>query len=762
MIIKYTNKTFVLPSTTQKLSFLIIFCFIIGVCLNQNALAEIYWISPDGEASWSTCKGINPLNSKNACSLEMANKNAVAGDIVYLREGTYIQTKLSGCNTDFVCGIFPKNNGTKDAKITFSAYKDEKPIITSEPNLTSGIGITLKGSKFIRITGITFKNLYRWVEIYNYASFNEIDHCTFYSETGEDFGGAAGINISSLCAGGNSWTCYSKHNWIHHNILLKAHEYGEKPCNEGADLIRIGSGYSSLFDNQSTTEQCDYNTVEDNIIAYAGHALMDTYGGKNVIKNNFFHNEAWIPDYSNGKCNYPPMPNGKYSHRGLQTSEDFGRDMQYILVEGNRFGFSSANPNNPGDANYAIASSATIVRYNTSFGAHQSGIGTKWYRAFPNGIITQLSNDIDDTTTNIPVASTEGVKFHYYYIKIDDERIQCLDKDDFAFLNCTRGYLSTNKGFHKKGTSVFVNSYSNRGQGGTGPYKIRIYNNTSFWNGYTYPYMQSSQPGCATCPGKLAGINIYSLAWDVIIKNNIVYNNYSYILYGNDITVNTGEDPTNYPNIITIENNWTTTDGDPRFNNPDTSDPTNEKLPDLSLQPNSEVIDKARHLTTAKNSGENSTILIVEDAMYFQDGTWGSDLARGVTMFPDWIAIGSIKNIAEIKSIDYLTNTIILNSITSWNEGDRIWLYKKSDGKCVLFGAYPDLGAHEFVPTLEDIENFESNDAIYYDITIDNYDIEDIITHDGENITKDINNNELHIEGERLKKDSGCSCSFIY
>ena len=151
------------------------------------------------------------------------------------------------------------------------------------------------------------------------------------------------------------------------------------------------------------------------------------------------HNEGWIPDYSGGRCSYPPMPNGKYGHRGLQTTEDFARPTQDVLVEDNRFGFSSANPNNPGDANYVISSPTTIVRYNYSFGGHQSGIGTK-YAAYP----------------------------------------------------------------------AQADALASRGRGGTGPLKVRIYNNTTFWNGHTYPYMKSAQPGCSTCPGKLAGINVDS------------------------------------------------------------------------------------------------------------------------------------------------------------------------------------------------------------------------------------------------------------
>ncbi|MCX7959794.1 MAG: hypothetical protein N3B13_12185, partial [Deltaproteobacteria bacterium] len=328
----------------------------------------------------------------------------------------------------------------------------------------------------------------------------------------------------------------------------------------------------------------------------------------------------------------------------------------------------------------------------------------------------------------------------------------------------------------------------------------------------TYPYMQSSQPGCSTCPGKLAGINIYSLAWDVIIKNNIAYDNYSYTLYGYDITVDTGKDPHSYPGVVEILNNWTSSDGNPKFINPDVSDPTSTVLPDLTLQSDSGAIDKGTHLTIAVGSGKDSVTLYVEDAMYFQDGSWGSDLARGKTMFPDWIAIGSTDNVAEIESIDYSSNLIKLKRHLTWNDGDKIWLYRKSDGAVVLYGNSPDLGAHEVifnVPTdggLTDVsENTEdiiipedsgftgidvaedniATDAEEKDLT--NYDTEDIIDSedrkisdsavmdssesdyletDKDYVSLDSDNAMTDITGaaERTdqKDNTGCSCSTIY
>jgi hypothetical protein len=104
-------------------------------------------------------------------------------------------------------------------------------------------------------------------------------------------------------------------------------------------------------------------------------------------------------------------------------------------------------------------------------------------------------------------------------------------------------------------------------------------------------------------------------------------------------------------------------------------------------------------LTTSTNSSTGSTNLTVADASYFQDGTWGSDLARGVTLFPDAIAIGTVSNTVQISAVNYANNSITLASPVTWSSGAPVWLYKKSDGTVVLVGTAPDYGASEYVGT---------------------------------------------------------------
>jgi hypothetical protein len=176
------------------------------------------------------------------------------------------------------------------------------------------------------------------------------------------------------------------------------------------------------------------------------------------------------------------------------------------------------------------------------------------------------------------------------------------------------------------------------------------------------------------------------LPTDSIVKNNIIRSNF------NDGYKQSGG--TSCTGVFLLVNNLTT---DPSFINTSMSDKTSLILPDLTFGAGSAAINGGTYLTQANGTGSNSTTLIVDDALYFQDGTWGSDLARGVTLFPDWIAIGTINNVVQISSINYSTNTITLSFPTTWSNGASIWLYKKSDGTQVLYGSAPDYGAYEYV-----------------------------------------------------------------
>jgi hypothetical protein len=225
----------------------------------------------------------------------------------------------------------------------------------------------------------------------------------------------------------------------------------------------------------------------------------------------------------------------------------------------------------------------------------------------------------------------------------------------------------------------------------------RIYNNTVYTSGrYSNSGPQWQGHGLRFSPQ------------DLFSQGNTIKNNIFYLSGGRDVahsTRSTGNTK-DYNNLIC---NWCTGEasaGDPdactQYGDPMFVDgridifPASRKSPDLTLQPSSLAIDAGMHLTSAKGAGSSSSRLVVEDALYFQDGSLGSALANHEA---DSIAIGKVDNVVQISYVDYSTNTMTLARGMTWSDGDRIWLYKKSDGQRVLYGNAPDLGAHEATTT---------------------------------------------------------------
>lgn len=233
-------------------------------------------------------------------------------------------------------------------------------------------------------------------------------------------------------------------------------------------------------------------------------------------------------------------------------------------------------------------------------------------------------------------------------------------------------YHSETMGIYFKDGSSYADAVDNR-----------VYNNTVFNSGQNSQLYPDAWTGYGDQDWRLGVYLLSSALTGNITKNNIIYNSFT-----SDINCNATCQSNN-----TFTNNWLTVNGDPLFVNTDVSDPSSTTLPDLRVQSGSGVIDKGVNLTQANNSGTSSTTLIVDDTLYFQDGSRGSSLSN---IQADWIAIGTVSNTVQISSINYGTNTITLKSSKTWSDNAKIWLYKNSKGNIVLWGSAPDIGAHEY------------------------------------------------------------------
>jgi len=577
---------------------------VLMVILNFScAFAGTYWVHPSGNASWRNCESTNDPGS-NYCSLKTANTNVKAGDTVYIKAGTYSLANEYA--------IFPTNTGTGvgAGRIIFSKIASEaKPVIILTSG--SGAGILLKGKAYIKVDGIVFKKFYSYSGLISHSSHhNEIANCEFIE---------SGIfSIHSFCGNNpETYLCNSTHNWIHHNTFSEIN--GGGGCNEGGDILRVGGAWVGDGGNNN-------NTIENNIFAHSGHANIDMYGHHyTVLKNNISRNEPWYDanGISNscsgcGNC-YPKYAdtsyNNKWGHRNFHIGFNPDNSQIYTLVEGNRVGYQSTNPGNPGDANLTIGGPGAIVRYNSLFGAMRIGLYFKWVNEAKNGLggrdARVYNNSIYKTGYGFEGGGTAATRRH-----------------GMTFDNYTASFT---------GNYIVNNIIYDSRDGDFGGSGGSCGKNCDFAAGNVVSnnWCSSQQPGCS--------------------------------IWGNPSFINT----TLTPSLIAT-------------------------IPDLNLQSSSGAIDRGTHLTTAKAAGGNSTKLVVGDARYFQDGSWGSSLAKGITHFPDWIAIGTIENTVQISSINYETNTIFLASPKTWNNEAKVWLYKKSDGQRIIFGAGPDMGSHEY------------------------------------------------------------------
>jgi hypothetical protein len=620
---------------------------LIFALLASPAFAATHWVSPTGAAAWASCAGASPLSGTSACSLSTANTNAAAGDLVYFRSGTYTQAASGD-------GIFPSNSGTTPTNmITFEGYPSDGTDVAIISGGYYGIDFS-GGNSYVSVINLEFLNqTIEWGNITEGANHNQFANNLFVNNITQ--------GTPTFFIGPGADLKFPTHNWLHGNtfrVTGSADGTGGTGCTDGGgDDIDIGQSGGTY--GNTTGDNSNNNTIENNVFDHDPHAAIDGYGMYTVIRNNVFRNEPWstgcttTSNYSNTTYSNAAY-DGLYGHRDTQYTEDFNRNMTYNLFEGNRYGYGSINQSNDGAEDFDLATDGSILRYSFFYAAM--------------GACLQFKYD--------------------------------------------------------RGSGV--------GGGGNGGTYNRVYNNTFYDCGVGWPpATEAVGDGCNTssCPFSAVAISVYDggtsgSGQGNVLKNNLIYepDSLGLSMYSGDAIEHSpgGSTPPFSPSnawsdFASAANNWCTSittfnsasycsaHGNPNFNNPDITNPASTTLPDLSLQAGSGALNGGTYLTTATNSGTGSTTLTVADALYFQDGTWGSSLAKlsaglGGTFQPDCIAIGTVSNVVCISAVSYGTynspaGTITLGTVASWSSGAHIWLYSKSDGAVVMQSASVNYGA---------------------------------------------------------------------
>ncbi len=300
--------------------------------LMQPLSAAVHYVSPGGTATWE-----QSTDMSTPCALSVANVNALAGDTVYLKGGTY-----SG-NDDMT--IKPRNTGTsEDNRIMFSNY------INEEVNFEETKGIFIEKKSYITVNGINFNNMKRFLLIYG-SHHITVSRCNFDGRH-TDASSWQGALIMYSYNDPVGERVHSTHNWIHH-CTFHRWAYNASDDHDG-DLMDIGS-------NQSTEDSSSYNLIEDNVFAYGGHHTIGVYSRYNVIRNNYSHNEL-NPD--------------NWDFEGFRAATTEGPNAGFCLWEGNRFGFAGQPEPDAGGSGMTFRSSNNIFRFNAVFHTVSGGIQT--------------------------------------------------------------------------------------------------------------------------------------------------------------------------------------------------------------------------------------------------------------------------------------------------------------------------------------------------------------------------------------------------
>lgn len=258
-----------------------------------------------------------------------ANNTVAAGDIVYIKAGTYTASTTNYVN--------PGASGTSGSRITYAGYGSGPVLITS-----GDYGIRLNGRSYITVSNIVCTNLNMFLDI-DAADYAIIQQCTFTNGVYTDWEGA--------------WIHNGSDHWILRSNYFGA--YGECVSNDLGVLLEIGG-------ETSGTDQSDYGLLEDCVLGRGGHHVLGVHSRFNVFRRNYLFNDAWM---------------GASGTNGNRTLYMLGVNgySGFNLFEQNRFGYAAKPCDDVGSQGIIMANSYNIFRYNDSYHHNLNGIGLQNY-----------------------------------------------------------------------------------------------------------------------------------------------------------------------------------------------------------------------------------------------------------------------------------------------------------------------------------------------------------------------------------------------
>ncbi len=229
--------------------------------LSVSVSAVDYYV--DKDSIGGQCNDNNPgtINSP-WCTLSKASLEVGAGDIVYIRAGTYT-------TADNGCVLLMRHSGTSESRITWTNYNDEEVILRGQ-----AIGIKFNNQEYVTVDGLTIDNINIAESVMAVgADFWSAEHCILqnciirHMSPSVDLSGGRSVHLHSS----------SHYNQILNNTI----EYSGQTEAQGDDM-----GECVWIDGT-------HNLVQGNVIRYGGHNTVLIGGDYNILRDNIMYNNDW-------------------------------------------------------------------------------------------------------------------------------------------------------------------------------------------------------------------------------------------------------------------------------------------------------------------------------------------------------------------------------------------------------------------------------------------------------------------------------------
>lgn len=302
--------------------------FLAFFLMASPVLAATHYVAHDGATdgnAWSDSTDIG-----DPCALSVANANAAAGDVVYLRAGTYTNSNLE-----------PDNSGTEGNVITFQNYNSETVVVDGEG---SRYPIFLYGKSYITVDGIDAKD--------PTGNYNVLINHRNYSHT-------YGITIKNgdYEAGGiraqKSSSLIIKDNVIHDHDWAGISIYGYG-CSQtrlegntisgtfaSTDAITVHEGDTDPYSAEG--ENGDYHIIKDNTITLTWD-LVQGHEPENCIDLNSGDYVVIQGNNCSGACSYPTIGTASVTSGGLHHLRIVDNILHDVWKSSERIRFSDEGP----------------------------------------------------------------------------------------------------------------------------------------------------------------------------------------------------------------------------------------------------------------------------------------------------------------------------------------------------------------------------------------------------------------------------------